>query len=50
VTDQVAAYNAELFQKRAGSRTSVFLAWIRRWSFGDRLISAAGTTKIFGQE
>ena len=26
------------------------LAWIRRWSFGDRLISAAGTTKIFGQE
>ncbi|WP_144413218.1 hypothetical protein [Corynebacterium testudinoris] len=28
----------------------VLLAWIRRWSFGDRLISAAGTTKIFGQE
>ena len=26
------------------------LTWIRRWSFGDRLISAAGTTKIFGQE
>jgi hypothetical protein len=25
------------------------LAWIRRWSFGDRLISAAGTTKDFGQ-
>lgn len=28
---------------------TIGLAWIRRWSFGDRLISAAGTTKDFGQ-